>query len=356
MQKKVTSSKKNKKAPTKGASNRKDAIFDYDLEMKKESVSKKKKHSLKNRNKKSRTSLDIEETPNINKKKLEKIKKQKKKENKKRRKEIQKQEKYEEKQRMKNKKRLSPQQMKKRKRKLQVIEILFLIALIITAITLFLLSPVFKITKIEVKGNEKISSDEITSLSMIEKETNLFKINKKEITNNIKQNSYVDTIKINRKIPNTVEIVVEERKVDYILEVESFFAYIDKQGYILEVNSENIENKIKILGFKTAEENIKVGSRLEDEDIQAINVASKIIDSSENYSLKQYITSVNISDESDYVLFLESENKLVHIGDTSNLEIKMLYLQSILEKAKESRGTLYLNVDFRNKYPYASWL
>ncbi len=332
MQKKVTQNK-SKKAPKKGASNvaKKESIFNYDKY------------------------IDTNEAPKINKKELEKIKKKKRKEKLKKEKEIRKQEIKEEKERIKNRKKRNPKAIARRKKSLKIIEILFLIVIIISAILLFLLSPIFKINNIEVKGNEYISTNEIISLSMIEKGTNLFKVRKREVINNIKQNAYVESVTINRKILDTIEINVKERKVAFMLEYKGSYAYIDNNGYILEISSEELDGISKLKGYKTLEENINVGEKLGKEDIENLKVVLKILDVAENYEIRQYISSIDIEDSSNYILYLKSENKTVYLGDTTNLDIKILYLQSILEKEKDSSGTLHLNVDFKNKYPYASW-
>ncbi len=369
MQKKVTGTKKNKKAPTKGASNlknKKSTIFNYDLEIPDERTQKKTKNLLKkqdNKNvapKKATKSkedkfLELNETPQINKKKLNKIKKQKKKEKSIKEKEIKQQKKLEEKQRKIHKKKISIKARKRREKAKKITGYIFLVILVITGIILLLLSPIFNIAKIEVNGNEKISSDEIISLSGVQKGSNLFSTSKRQAITKIKENPYIDTVTINRKLPMTFSISVKERKIEFLLEFGSTFAYIDEKGYILEISSENIQDKQKIRGYATPEDQIKPGNRLCEEDLKSLDEIYTILDTSKNYSLQEYITSINIADNSNYILYLESERKTVELGSTDNLDIKMLYLQSIVEKEKDKEGIVFLNVDFKNKNPYARY-
>ena len=215
-----------------------------------------------------------------------------------------------------------------------------------------MLSPIFSIENISIKNNEKLSQEEIISLSQIEKGTNLFKIRNAEIKNNIKENAYVDEVKVNRILPNTIEITVTERKVAYLLEYGSSYAYIDEQGYILEISSENITDKIKIRGYKTTEDNIKPGNRLIKEDLNKLNDVAIITDTAKNSGINAQITSINIENQNEYSLYMESEKKTVHIGSISNLDTKMLYLQVMLEKEKDNEGEIFLNIDFKTKNPY----
>ncbi len=346
MQKKNTGS--NKKVPTKGISNennKNSTIFNYDLE----------NSAPKEKNKSNQKIEEPKTIKEVNTKRLNKIKKQKKKSKNKINKEIKKQEKLEKKQRISREKKLTPKQIKKRVRNKKIATCFFLLILIIVAITLFLLSPIFNISKIEVNGNEKISSDEITSLSRIVKGMNLFSINKRQTAENIKENPYIENVKISRKPPMTLQITVQERNIEFLLEYGSSYAYIDKNGYILEISAENIVDKPKLRGYKTSEDQIQPRNRLCKEDLENINVVSSILRVAENYSLKQLITSINISDDSNYVLYLESEKKTVNLGTTDNIEIKMLYLQSIIEREKDKEGIIFLNVDFKNKYPYGRY-
>lgn len=390
MQKKIA--KKNKvdskakKAPRKGAS--RESIFNYDVEVTEEMDKKREEKKLRLQKQREKEQKKIEkekrkrleklkkeksenqtiqtievlteekfigakELPPVNKKAIEKLKKQKRKAKNKRKKEIIKQAKREEKERLK---RQRPQITEKQARQIKKVKKALinvsLIILIITAITLFLLSPIFGIENISIKNNEKLSQEEIISLSQIEKGTNLFKIRNAEIKNNIKENAYVDEVKVNRILPNTIEITVTERKVAYLLEYGSSYAYIDEQGYILEISSANITDKIKIRGYKTTEDNIKPGNRLIKEDLNKLNDVVIITDTAKNSGINAQITSINIENQNEYSLYMESEKKTVHIGSISNLDTKMLYLQVMLEKEKDNEGEIFLNIDFKTKNPY----
>lgn len=389
MQKKIAKNKvdsKDKKAPRKGAS--RESIFNYDIEVTEEMDKKREEKKLRLQKQREKEQKKIEkekrkileklkkekseksenqtievlteekfigakELPPVNKKAIEKLKKQKRKAKNKRKKEIIKQAKREEKERLK---RQRPQITEKQARQIKKVKKALinvsLIILIITAITLFLLSPIFSIENISIKNNEKLSQEEIISLSQIEKGTNLFKIRNAEIKNNIKENAYVDEVKVNRILPNTIEITVTERQVAYLLEYGSSYAYIDEQGYILEISSENITDKIKIRGYKTTEDNIKPGNRLIKEDLNKLNDVAIITDTAKNSGINAQITSINIENQNEYSLYMESEKKTVHIGSISNLDTKMLYLQVMLEKEKDNEGEIFLNIDFKTKNPY----
>lgn len=378
MQKKITNSKHNTKKASQGrdASQpiRNKSIFNYDLEVESEKEQKQKEKRIQ-RNQAKRTDEDkyigIKELPamrktkrenedndkgmpKVSQKKLEKIKKQKKKENLKKRKAIKKQEIIEEKQRNEHKKKMTNHKAKMSialKRKIKIVAI---IILVITAIALFLLSPIFNINEVQVVGNSKISKEKIISLSKIQNGTNLYRISKREVKSNIKEEPYVRKVQVKRILPSKIELTVEERVLEYLFEFAGSYAYIGSEAYILEISEENVDDKLKIKGYSSSEEMMKPGNRLCKEDIDALNDVIQIMEYAKNNGLDSYIKLIDISDKSDYILYIDSEKKKVHLGDTSNLDTKMPYIKVIMEREKDIQGEIFVNVDLRNKYPYFS--
>ena len=149
---------------------------------------------------------------------------------------------------LKNKKTNNPktepsnQNHKKKKRKKKKINkkvlgffsiLLLIIGIIVAALT----APIFNITEIQVKGNSKVATNTIISLSGLKSGENIFKFNS-SIEQKIKENRYIDTVQVSRKLPGTVNIKVEEREVKYQINLINSYVYIDKNGYILENASE----------------------------------------------------------------------------------------------------------------------
>lgn len=228
-----------------------------------------------------------------------------------------------------------------------IIKWTFLIVSLIIAIIYFMLSPIFNISEIKVTGNEKITENQIISLSGIQLGDNIYKTNKKEVVNKIKQNSYIENIEFKRSLPNKIELNVEERKATYMLEFSNSYVYINNQGYILEISQEKIDGQI-IIGFATETDQIHEGNRLCNEDLEKLDMVLKIMDSANRNNVSTLITKIDISDKSDYKLILESENKIAHLGDASNISTRILYLKSILEHEKGKTGELFINGDLNN--------
>ena len=255
----------------------------------------------------------------------------------------------------KQKKLTKEQKIAKKKRMaiFRIVKWTTLFFIVIGGIIYTLLSPIFNIKTIDVVGNSKISMDEIISLSKIELETNMFQYHKQEISSNIKENAYIESVQIKRKIPDTIEIIVEEREAKFMIQFANAYAYINNQGYILEI-SDKKENLPILIGIQTIQEEMHTGNRLCIEDLKKLSDVLKIMESATSNGIYDIITKIDITDGQDYILTLEKEKKIVHLGDTSNLSTKMLWLIKFNELEKGNQGKIMLNMnlnDEKNK-PY----
>lgn len=228
---------------------------------------------------------------------------------------------------------------KQKERVIKLIKCGVLLTTLGVALILFLLSPVFNITKIEVENNNKINMETYISLSQIQLGENTFKISKNKVIKNIKQDPYVEEVKVIRKLPDTIKLQVKERKARFAIEYASSYLYINSQGYILEIVEQN-QDLPMIRSIKTPEEQLKVGNRLIEEDLEKLGSVLKIIEAANGVSIGQYITYIDIADKHNYILRLEEKKKNIYLGDDSNLSNKMLYSKAIIEKEEGIEGNI----------------
>lgn len=245
---------------------------------------------------------------------------------------------------------------RKRKRKIKRIKfflkLILFVGLVSGTIIFALTSPIFNIKDIKVINNSQVQADTIISLSELKKDENIFKFYRKNVIDKIKENAYIENVKIHRSFPSTVEIEVEERTPKFSVDYMGKYAYINTQGYILEIAETNNEMTI-IQGVTTKEEDIQPGNRLCNEDLSRLEDTIKILNSANENNLEGKVTSIDISDKNEYSIYIESEKKRVHLGDSTNLSNKMLYILAIIEKEKDKEGDIFVNGDLNNKFqPY----
>lgn len=352
---------KNKKKSQNKDRIKNDGIFNFDehVEAKKTKVTKtaQRKKKLSNTDLEKEHFIGENEVKHIDKKKLEKIKKEKLKEKRTKEKELAKEQKRQDKLRRKRatqtkKARMTERQIRKNKRIKICLKFLLLFAVIIGIIIYLMLSPIFNIKNINVVGNNSISSEQIISLSKVQKETNLFKVPNKDTISAIKENPYVKTVEIKRTLPDTITLVITERVAAHMLEHGSSYAYIDSQGYILEISANAKEGLAKITGYETLQDEITPGNRLCENDLEKLNTVLKITASAKVNEVDSLITSINIEDSSNYTLFLETEQKTVYLGDCTSLDTRMLFVKTILEKEKNHAGEIFVDMNLNEKNPF----
>ena len=251
------------------------------------------------------------------------------------------------------KKREFTKQQRKRNRTIRrikrIIKIVILLGLIIGAIIFATCSPIFNIQDIEVINNNRVSSETIISLSGINKNENIFRFVATKAMNDIKQNAYIEEVKIRRVIPNKIQIEVTEREPKFSIPILGEFAYISTQGYILEIAHNELNLPI-IYGLQTAEENITVGNRISEEDLTSLETILKIMNAMNDSGLYDKVTNIDISNKNDYSIYMQEEKKTIHLGDASNLSNKMLYVVAIIEQEKDNEGDIFANGDLNSNF------
>ena len=249
-----------------------------------------------------------------------------------------------------NTKNIPNKKIKKKKGKGIVKFILFII--LISGIIAFLKSPFFTLQKINVKGNNKVKSSEIIKLSKIEINKNMFQKNLLFLNKNLKKNPYIKNASLKIASSSEIELDIEERVEKYYISASNKFYTIDNSGMILKESTTEPTNVIKLSMFKTELANIKVGEKLSESDTKDIEDISNII-KNYIYTIKSdiEISEAYYNEKIGYVVNLSQEKKVVYLGDKNKMETKILYLKKIIEQEKGIEGEIFLNKDFKDKFP-----
>lgn len=227
-----------------------------------------------------------------------------------------------------------------------------LIGIIVGILAFLCTSGLFDICKIEIIGNAQVAQEEIIELSKIKMGDNIFLCNKIQTQTNLEKHPYIQETKITRKLPDKIQIEITEKQRAYQIQVEGGYAYIDNQGYVLEISNLKIDKPI-LQGSLTTIENIIPGNRLNQDDLERLNDVLKIIKNSQEIQIQDKITTINMENKNNYILTLQNLKKVIYLGDTSNLANKMLYIKAIIEREVEKEGKIFVNGEFNEGFePY----
>lgn len=125
----------------------------------------------------------------------------------------------------------------------------------------------------------------------------------------------------------------------YEIALEDKYAYINNQGYILEITGTKLEVPT-ITGYAT--ENIEPGKRLDEVDLKKLNTVIQIQKAAEEKGLDKKITNINIENERDFLITMEGENKLIHFGDSSNINDKFININAVLKDTVGQKGEIFV--------------
>jgi len=231
---------------------------------------------------------------------------------------------------------------KESKTKKRIIKWTSITVLIIICIILFILSPVFNIRTINVVGANKVAAAEIIAASGIKKNENMFKMNVWKVEQNIEKDPYISKATINRKLDGTVNINIEERVPSYMIVLDDKYMYIDNQGYMLEISEQPLAVPT-LIGYKTETKDIAPGNRLYEEDLIKLNTCIKIMEAAEGNNIEDLITSIDISNINEYILNLETKGIVVHFGDSSKINQKILWILYTVNDVDIKPGDLFLD-------------
>ena len=229
--------------------------------------------------------------------------------------------------------------------------IIFIILLLISGLVFLMFSKIFEINNIEIKNNSHVTKENIEEMCEFDKYRNIFWVTKIGISKDLEKNAYVENIKIHRKLPNTLVIDVKERVPKFMLQIADSYVYINNQGYLLEVSTENIGLPI-ILGFKTDLGNVETGKRLDVEDLKRMDTIIRIMETAAVHNIDNLITKIDISNDKNYTIILETEGKTVYLGEATDLNTRMIYLSGILSREKGVSGEIFLDMNLNTEDAY----
>ena len=246
---------------------------------------------------------------------------------------------------------------------------LFLQLLTVTAVVLALvmaLSVFFKVEKVTVSGAEKYSAWQVREASGIKEGDNLLTFSIPRASGQIiAKLSYVDKVRIGIKLPDTVNIYIEERDVAYaIKDTAGSWWLMSSDGKILEQgNSALARTHTQVLGVTvenpveneraTATEELPTETNDSGELIpvtvtgaQRLSAALQILKALEANEIVGDAASVDVTRLDDVILWYGTQYQ-VNLGDTNKMEYKIACMyDTILQLSDYQTGVL--DVSFKN--------
>ncbi len=228
---------------------------------------------------------------------------------------------------------------RKRRRRKKRISIVILILAAIVAIGALLVIKVFTVEKVQVEGNAIYSDEKIENWVLNDEYSwNSLYVFFKYKLKDMEEIPFVDSMEISLKSPHVLHVEVREKGLLGYVYIPALGenAYIDKDGFVVELSAQIIPDTTKIAGLSIQTATLYEKLPLEKDAIlkTLLNVSQLV----SKYELKPDLIYVTSGDE----VVLCYGNIQVNVGTNVYLNEKIVRLQEILPLLDGMSGTLHL--------------
>ena len=219
---------------------------------------------------------------------------------------------------------------------------LFLIGLAAASILLCVF-VFFKVHSVKVRGNTKYTESDILQVANIDVGDNVVMLETEIIEERIlKSFPYMENVTINKKLPVTVEIVVEEADAQYsVVYGEGMYAYTSPSRKLLEAKATPAEGSTVVKGGEVTD----VNGTLVFADEKVMNAFDVIVAAIAEHP-NSNITELDITNIYDISLIFDDRIKL-EVGGISDIDYKLSFGYEIVTGGsigREEMGILDLTL------------
>jgi cell division septal protein FtsQ len=225
-----------------------------------------------------------------------------------------------------------------RRRIFRVIKIIFVSLVVLGVVVLIALGCInvfYKLKKIDVSGNSHYTEQEIVEIVSGDKNTsNTLRFLLENKMNPVGDVTFIDKMDIEYVDRNTVSVTVYEKAMAGCIKCADGYAYFDGDGIVLEISEDKLADVPCIEGLNC--DDVQQGERLtvgNENFFQEILTMTQII-----YKNNIQIDRIACDDNGNLVLY--KDGITIKMGDSEEIESKLMNLESILETLEGKSGTL----------------
>lgn len=204
----------------------------------------------------------------------------------------------------------------------------------------------FKAEKIEVSGNSRYTAQQVVDVCGVEQGDNLFFMNKYEVAGRISQAlPYVESVSINRKLPESLCIRVTECVCDVALEQSGGVWLLCQTGKVVDFVEVKPEGSAVVTGVTLAEPAVGGSLAAAEGSEAALTELRALLDHLRAKGMLADVQEIHLERE-DCVSFRYLDRLNVEIPWESDLDYKLDFLAAVVAKLEDyETGTLKMMVD-----------
>lgn len=224
----------------------------------------------------------------------------------------------------------------------KVLSMLVICAAIVGALTLF-----FRVNTIVVTGQQRYTQEQVVEATGVATGDNLFLLNKYTVAANIRQAlPYVDEIRINRKLPDTLLIELKECGTPLALVQDGFAWLVSPSGRIVEqLSEEEAEGYARISGCQALAPSVGTRLALATEYAAQQQSLLSLMGALEDAELLDQVDAIRLDDLS--VLVMDYADRFsVELPYGADYSRKLRALEQVIEKLETNQtGTIQMTWD-----------
>jgi cell division protein FtsQ len=196
-----------------------------------------------------------------------------------------------------------------------------------------LTSPRFALQKLELKGGERFGVEQIRALGGLGEGQNLFALEPHAVESRLLENPWIQSAKINRRLPSTLEVEITERKARAI-------ALIGDRLYVLSRDAEpfkQLEPKDPVdLPVVTGLRAENLG-RDRERELERARRAIDVLQQYERLGMSRIYAAqeVHLSDGGSVTLTVGKEGIVLQLG-ASSVRQRLLMAERVVEESRQS--------------------
>lgn len=228
---------------------------------------------------------------------------------------------------------------RKKHRRRKRIGLVLLILLAIIAVGGLLVWKVFTVQDVEVEGNAIYSDEKIERWVLNDEYSwNSLYVYFKYKLKDMEEIPFVDSLEVSLKSPHILSVQVYEKGILGYVYIPSLGqnAYIDKDGFVVELSTDVIEGSTKISGLPV--QTAKLYEKLPFEKSGVLKTLLSVTQLLTKYELPPDLIYVTDADE----VLLSYGDVQVNIGGNVYLNEKIVRLQQIMPNLEGMTGTLHM--------------
>lgn len=204
-----------------------------------------------------------------------------------------------------------------------------LITVLVLAALVFCVIKFIRVDHVYVEGNSVIPDEEILALAQVKEGQHIFTVNEKDISLSLSADPYLSLEKIDFSFPDTITIIVDERKPVVLIPCADGYVLSDAKGMALDLCKDPaFFSEYAVVSGLHADE-YKLGYELRTDDSYKHLLLKDLIAELEKAELLGSIREFHLEDANDLILVNDTGMEF-WLGQGDRFDEKLLWIRAVL--------------------------